>query len=269
MNHSFDIDLAVRFGVPEAILIENFRFWIAKNKANDKHFHDGLHWTYNSTKALAELFPYWSIDQIKRTLKRLEDAGVLLSGNFSPNPYDRTKWYALNRSFDCAKSPNGTDESAKSTKGEIAQSTKQTDINTDVNTDGGEAGADARPTDGAQGDDSTADPKPAPAPPAPPPPPEKQDASASSVIQRPDDVTPQTWGDWLALRKQKRAPVTATVVTMARREAGKAGMPLEDFLQVWCVRGSQGLQASWLKDEATGSKQPSTFAGKSYVGGAL
>lgn len=108
--------------------------------------------------------------------------------------------------------------------------------------------AGAPPAD-AQGDDLTTDPKPASAPPASPPPPEKQDASASSVIQCPDGVTQQTWADWLALRKQKRAPVTNTVVTMARREAAKAGMPLEDFLQVWCVRGSQGLQASWLQNE--------------------
>lgn len=240
MNHSFDIDLAVRFGVPEAILIENFKFWIAKNKANGRHFHKGRYWTYNSTKALAELFPYWSQKQIERLVKRLEDAGILLSDNFNPSPYDRTKWFSLSDEIHFPESGNEIPG--------IGKSTKQTDINTDVNTDGGEAGADARPTDGAQGDETTADPKPAPAPPAPPPPPEKQDASASNAIQCPDDVTQQTWDDWLALRKQKRAPVTNTVVTMARREAGKADMPLEDFLQVWCVRGSQGLQASWLQN---------------------
>lgn len=125
MNHSFDVDIAVKYGVPEAILIENFRFWIAKNKANGRHFHKGRYWTYNSSKAMTELFPYWSQDQIKRTLKRLEDAGILLSDNFNASPYDRTKWYALSDTIDCAKSPNEKDE--------IAQSTKQTDINTDVN----------------------------------------------------------------------------------------------------------------------------------------
>lgn len=124
MNHAFDVDIAVKYGVPEAILIENFRFWIAKNKANGRHFHEGRYWTYNSSKAMTELFPYWSQDQIKRTLKRLEDAGVLLSDNFNSNPYDRTKWYSLSDAIDCAKSPNGKDESA--------QSTNKTDINTDT-----------------------------------------------------------------------------------------------------------------------------------------
>jgi hypothetical protein len=63
----------------------------------------------------------------------------------------------------------------------------------------------------------------------------------------PDDVDQQVWSDWLALRKAKKAPVTKTVVRSAIAEAAKAGMPLEVFLRVWCARGSQGLQADWLK----------------------
>jgi uncharacterized protein YdaU (DUF1376 family) len=63
----------------------------------------------------------------------------------------------------------------------------------------------------------------------------------------PPDVDPQVWGDWTALRKQKRAPVTATVVAGARDEAAKAGMTLDAFLREWCTRGSQGLKAEWLR----------------------
>jgi hypothetical protein len=70
-----------------------------------------------------------------------------------------------------------------------------------------------------------------------------------AAVARPDDIDPQTWTDWLALRKAKRAPVTETVVNGARDEAGKAGMTLDAFLQVWCLRGSQGLQADWLRPE--------------------
>ena len=63
----------------------------------------------------------------------------------------------------------------------------------------------------------------------------------------PDDVDRQTWIDWLALRKAKRAPVTETVIRGARAEAKKAGMTLTEFLEVWCRRGSQGLEADWIK----------------------
>ena len=68
-------------------------------------------------------------------------------------------------------------------------------------------------------------------------------------IDQPGDVDPQTWADFIALRNKKRAPVTATVINGARQESSKAGMTLEAFLQVWCRRGSQGLEASWLKPD--------------------
>jgi len=37
------------------------------------------------------------------------------------------------------------------------------------------------------------------------------------------------------------------VLAAAKREAEKAGIGLEQFLTIWCVRGSQGLHADWIK----------------------
>ena len=71
----------------------------------------------------------------------------------------------------------------------------------------------------------------------------------------PDGVTDGTWQDWLTLRKAKRAPVTDTVVKEAAAEAGKAGLSLDAFLRVWCARGSQGLQADWLKPSERGKPE--------------
>jgi hypothetical protein len=84
--------------------------------------------------------------------------------------------------------------------------------------------------------------------------PRKRDAAP---VSRPDDVAEQTWGDWLQLRKSKKAPVTATVIDGARAEAVKAGLSLQRFLEVWCVRGSQGLQAEWLRPEERAPARPS------------
>ncbi len=64
---------------------------------------------------------------------------------------------------------------------------------------------------------------------------------------KPDDVEQQTWDDWLSLRTKKRASVSLTVVDEARAESVKAGLTLDRFLRIWCLRGSQGLQADWLK----------------------
>ncbi len=71
----------------------------------------------------------------------------------------------------------------------------------------------------------------------------------AAPLARPPDVAEQVWTDWLHLRKAKRAPVTQTTLDGAVTEAGKAGMTLEAFLRVWCRRGSQGLEAEWLKPD--------------------
>jgi hypothetical protein len=71
----------------------------------------------------------------------------------------------------------------------------------------------------------------------------------ATSVACPPDVDQQIWDDWKQLRKAKKAPVTETVVNSARKEAFKANMSFSDFLTVWCARGSQGLQADWLKPE--------------------
>lgn len=85
---------------------------------------------------------------------------------------------------------------------------------------------------------------------------EKTARVPAPAIPRPDGVTEQTWADWLALRKAKNAPVNATVLRMAVTEAGKAKLELEDFLSIWCMRGSQGLQADWLKPSDLAAHSP-------------
>jgi uncharacterized protein YdaU (DUF1376 family) len=67
-------------------------------------------------------------------------------------------------------------------------------------------------------------------------------------VAKPAEVAEQTWADWLQLRKAKKAPVTETVLKSAISESAKAGLPLDRFLGIWCARGSQGLEASWLTD---------------------
>ena len=90
---------------------------------------------------------------------------------------------------------------------------------------------------------------------APRKPPAKR-ATPTPDIPRPDDIAEQTWADWLKLRKAKRAPVTQTVLNEARVESEKAGMPLEEFLRIWCRRGSQGLEAAWLKPDERKQSSP-------------
>lgn len=95
MHYSFDIELATKYGDREAILLQNFIYWIAKNAANGKNYHDGRYWTYNSVAALVALFPFWTYKQIRTILASLIKQGCLIEGNYNEVKYDRTKWYAL------------------------------------------------------------------------------------------------------------------------------------------------------------------------------
>lgn len=97
MNHSFSVEVAVEYGMAEAVVLEYMYFWCQKNEANRKNIKDGLAWTYNSIKALCELFPYLTEKKIINTLKHLEDEDLLVSGCFNSNKYDRTKWYAVTK----------------------------------------------------------------------------------------------------------------------------------------------------------------------------
>ena len=92
---SFNIEAARRFGVDGAVLLQGMAAWISKNRANERHFHDGRWWTYNSKAALARLFPFWTEKQLRRIVKALNEEGALLLGNYSDGSFHNTTWYAL------------------------------------------------------------------------------------------------------------------------------------------------------------------------------
>ncbi|MBW8041715.1 MAG: hypothetical protein FVQ85_17195 [Planctomycetes bacterium] len=50
MEHSFDILTAQKYGINAAVILRHLQFWIIKNKAHGKNFHDGRTWTYKICK---------------------------------------------------------------------------------------------------------------------------------------------------------------------------------------------------------------------------
>lgn len=94
-THYFDIKVAELYGVNCAVILQNLWHWIRKNEANGVNFHDGSYWTYNSTKAFRELFPYLTQKQIETALKKLRDEEIIITGNYNAVKYDRTLWYAI------------------------------------------------------------------------------------------------------------------------------------------------------------------------------
>jgi hypothetical protein len=91
-----NLALAVKFGTNESLFLTNLCFWIEKNKANRVNYHDGHYWVYNTMDAWAELFPYFSKDQIRRLINKMRERNILLVGVYNRIHYDRTQWYSVN-----------------------------------------------------------------------------------------------------------------------------------------------------------------------------
>lgn len=91
----FNVEIACKIGLLEAILLEEIARQIQKNISNDKYFFDNTYWTYNSVKAFGEIFPYVTEKKIRNALKNLEDKGILAVGNYNEDQSDRTLWYTI------------------------------------------------------------------------------------------------------------------------------------------------------------------------------
>jgi DNA-binding transcriptional MocR family regulator len=73
----------------------------------------------------------------------------------------------------------------------------------------------------------------------------------NNTILKPDNVTEQTWNDFLTHRKNLKATVTKTVLTQYAAQAEKAGVTLEYAFKESILRGWRGFKADWVKKTTT------------------
>ncbi len=107
MEFHFNAEMAKLFGIDEAIFVHNVVYWIKKNEANGKNIFDGKAWTYNSSKALTELFPFWTDRQIQRVIKNCRDKGLIETKQLSENKRDRTLYYTVTETVKCIYANGG------------------------------------------------------------------------------------------------------------------------------------------------------------------
>ena len=86
------------------------------------------------------------------------------------------------------------------------------------------------------------------------PSPAKKTKKSRSATTPPDTIPQTLWDDFLAVRKQKRAPMTETALVGIRREAEKAGITLEAAIRICVERNWVGFNSSWdWNSKATGA----------------
>jgi hypothetical protein len=84
--------LAALVGLNEAIFLYQLQYWLERSQNE----YDGRRWRYATYQEWLADFPFWSDSTLKRTVKRLEDLGVLISTDkLNRFRRDRTKWYTI------------------------------------------------------------------------------------------------------------------------------------------------------------------------------
>jgi hypothetical protein len=92
--HIINPIIATIIGQNESILLNQLEYWISKCGRNIDNL-DGK-WIYNSYKKWSEQFTYWSTSKLRRTIRSLENLGLIKSAKVNSKKWDQTKWYSIN-----------------------------------------------------------------------------------------------------------------------------------------------------------------------------
>lgn len=109
-DHAFNVGMAIDHGIPAALLYHDIDFWCQENLDKKQNIRDGCAWMYRSIADFLIAFPYLSKHIIADGLKTLEDAGLIIVGNYNRIAIDRTKWYTTQVELfspDCSNRGNG------------------------------------------------------------------------------------------------------------------------------------------------------------------
>lgn len=120
--YSFSTNDAVKHGVDSAILLHNIRYWLDYARAHEEMKEDGYYWMFATAASMHKLFPFWTINKIRKMIKELEKSGVLISGEYNKSSWNRTKWYTMPEFADVANPLPPESETATSTCSETATS---------------------------------------------------------------------------------------------------------------------------------------------------
>ena len=93
-KHYFNINIATKYGINCAVILQNICFWISKNAENNQNFYDNHYWMYNPIKDFKKQFPYLTERQIRSALDVLKEEELVVTANYNKT-CDRTLWYTV------------------------------------------------------------------------------------------------------------------------------------------------------------------------------
>ena len=97
MNHSFNVNFAMEYGVNEALVFNEICYWYNRNQTNPEMIKEGYIWCYIAISKFKEILPYLTEHQIRGALKTLKNEELILVGDYNHDTLKKTKWYALSK----------------------------------------------------------------------------------------------------------------------------------------------------------------------------
>jgi len=97
MYHRFNVEVATRYGVPCALVLGHIDYLVEKARADGEKKRNGKYWASKSVKKIAQLYPYYTENTIRRAIERLRQEKLIETGHFPTNECPSTLWYTLTK----------------------------------------------------------------------------------------------------------------------------------------------------------------------------
>ena len=121
MNHNFDSEVAEKLGVNAAIIVANLAYLQANREAQggEKYYMDGRWWVHHTYESLQKIHPYFSVQQIRRIMRALLEAGAIYQCN--PDHWKRDSYWSVAPEF--AHVSKSTDGKCEIDSSQVSEST--------------------------------------------------------------------------------------------------------------------------------------------------
>lgn len=238
--------LAKAIGLNEAIFLQQVHYLLNHSRKNA----EGKYWIFNTLEQWQEVFSYWSVSTIRRTIDNLKKQGLLIATDkFNKLKMDKTKWYSVdyerleninmptakndtpsvqNEQIECS---NWTTPSVQNEQMTFVQN-EQTNNHKNKNTT----------------QDKNIYIK-------------KSENSAISLLAE-FGITDQLAKDFLTHRKAKNAPITKTALERLQKQADLARLPLAEVAEIMIDEGWRGFKAEWLENKQAPQANKQARSGK-------
>lgn len=221
--------LAKAIGLNEAIFLQQLHYLLNYSK----NYIEGKSWIFNTYEQWQEIFCYWSISTIRRTIESVKAQGLLIATDkFNKIKMDKTKWYTID--YECLAnldistvkndSPsvqNEQSDCSKWTDGSVQNEQSNNHKNTHKNT--------------------TQDIK------------KTSQKNTALLLLAEFGITDQLAEDFIVHRKAKNAPITKTALERLQKQADLANLPLAEVAEIMIDEGWRGFKAEWLANKNSNS----------------